>query len=187
MIYLQLFFSFFQVGLFSFGGGLASLPLIKEQVVRSHNWMTLSEFTDLITIAQMTPGPIAINSATFVGIRIAGIGGAIVATFGCVLPSLIIVSILAWIYFRFKNLGIMNGVLSGLRPAAVALISSAGLSILVLALWGEKGFSLHLQDLNLYSFLLFIIGLVILRIRKPSPILIMLGAGVIGGIINLLL
>lgn len=90
MIYLQLFWSFLQIGLFSFGGGYAAMPLIQGQVVTSHGWLTMSEFTDLITISQMTPGPIAVNSATFVGLKIAGIPGAVVATVGCILPSCII-------------------------------------------------------------------------------------------------
>ena len=97
MIYIQLFLSFIQVGMFSIGGGYAAMPLIQSQVVQGHGWLTMSEFTDLITIAEMTPGPIAVNSATFVGIRIAGVPGAMVATFGCILPSCIIVSILAMI------------------------------------------------------------------------------------------
>ena len=87
MIYLQLFWSFFQIGLFSFGGGYAALPLIQTQVVDLHHWLSMSEFMDLITISQMTPGPIAINSATFVGIQIAGPWGAVVSTLGCILPS----------------------------------------------------------------------------------------------------
>lgn len=85
MIYLQLFLSFLQVGMFSIGGGYAALPLIQSQVVNQYQWLTMGEFTDLITIAEMTPGPIAVNSATFVGIRIAGIPGALIATFGCIL------------------------------------------------------------------------------------------------------
>ena len=93
MIYLQLFLSFLQVGAFSFGGGYAAMPLIKQQVITAHHWLSVSEFTDLISISQMTPGPIAVNSATFVGIKIAGIPGAICATIGCVLPSCIIVGI----------------------------------------------------------------------------------------------
>ena len=80
------FFSFLQVGMFSFGGGYAAMPLIQGQVVTGHHWLSMSEFTDLITISQMTPGPIAVNSATFVGIKIAGIPGALAATFGCILP-----------------------------------------------------------------------------------------------------
>ena len=90
MIYLQLFLSFLQIGLFSFGGGYAAMPLIQGQVVTLHGWLSMSEFTDLITISQMTPGPIAVNSATFVGMKIAGIPGAVVATAGCILPSCII-------------------------------------------------------------------------------------------------
>ena len=90
MIYFQLFLSFFQIGLFSFGGGYAAMPLIQGQVVQGHGWLSMSEFTDLITISQMTPGPIAVNSATFVGIKIAGIPGALAATFGCILPSCIL-------------------------------------------------------------------------------------------------
>ena len=100
MIYLQLFLSFLQIGLFSFGGGYAAMPLIQGQVVTLHGWLTMSEFTDLITISQMTPGPIAVNSATFVGLKIAGIPGAVVATAGCILPSCIMVTILARLYLK---------------------------------------------------------------------------------------
>lgn len=95
MIYLELFLSFLQIGLFSFGGGYAAMPLIQGQVVNGHHWLSMTEFTDLITISQMTPGPIAVNSATFVGIRIAGIPGALVATLGCILPSCLIVTLIA--------------------------------------------------------------------------------------------
>ena len=87
MIYLQLFLSFLQIGALSFGGGYAAMPLIQEQVVTLHGWLSMNSFTDLITIAEMTPGPIAVNSASFVGMQIAGTPGAIVATFGCILPS----------------------------------------------------------------------------------------------------
>ena len=101
MIYFQLFWSFIQVGLFSIGGGYAAIPLIQNQVVEIHPWLTMNEFTDLITIAEMTPGPIAVNSATFVGIRIAGLSGAVIATIGCILPSCFIVSFLAFIYYHY--------------------------------------------------------------------------------------
>lgn len=103
MIYLQLFFSFLQVGLFSFGGGYAAMPLIQEQIVTKHGWLTMVEFTDLISISQMTPGPIAVNSATFVGNKIAGITGALVATAGCIFPSCIIVMSIAYIYLKNQN------------------------------------------------------------------------------------
>ncbi len=186
MIILELFLSFFQVGLFSFGGGYAALPLIQEQVIENNHWMSITEFTDMLTISQMTPGPIAINLATFVGIRLAGIPGAIVATIGCILPSCIIVSLLAFIYFKFKNLKIMQGILSGLRPAVVALIASAGLSIIILAFWGEKGFSTDINAVNFISVFLFSASLFIIRKYKKNPMLVMLSSGVIGGIMYLI-
>ena len=133
---LMLFWSFLQVGLFSFGGGMASLPLVQEQVVDAHAWLTLSEFSDLVTIAEMTPGPLAVNAATFVGIRIAGIPGALVATFGCVLPACVLVTLLAWVYKRYKKMTLVQGILDGLRPAVVALIAAAGLSMLGTAVSG---------------------------------------------------
>lgn len=135
MIYLQLFLSFLQVGMFSIGGGYAAIPLIRDQIVTSHAWLTMNEFTDLITIAEMTPGPIAVNSATFVGIRIAGPLGAVIATLGCITPSLLIVSLLAYIYYRYKNVSALQSVLASLRPAVVALIAGAGLSILKLVVF----------------------------------------------------
>ena len=119
MLYLQLFWSFFQIGLFSIGGGYAAMPLIQNQVVDLHHWLTLSEFTDLITISQMTPGPIAINSATFVGIRIGGVGGALVSTLGCILPSLIIVMTLAYFYTKYKNIAVIQPAPGGGRPYRV--------------------------------------------------------------------
>ena len=107
-VLLELFWSFFQIGLFSVGGGYAAMPLIQHQVVDLHGWMTMQEFIDIITISQMTPGPIAINSATFVGIQIAGLPGAIIATLGCVFPSCVIVLTLAWVYFRYRNLSVVQ-------------------------------------------------------------------------------
>ena len=142
MIYLQLFWSFFQIGLFSFGGGYAAMPLIQEQVVTSHGWMSMAEFTDLITISQMTPGPIAINSATFVGMKIAGMPGAAVATAGCILPSCVIVTLLARLYLKYRSMSMMQGILNSLRPAVVAMVASAGISILITAFYiGQPSFS----------------------------------------------
>lgn len=186
MIYLKLLISFFQVGLFSIGGGYAALPLIQEQVVNKNHWLSMSEFTDLITISQMTPGPIAINSATFVGNQVAGIGGSVVATLGCVLPSFIIVLTLAYIYYKYKDITIVQGILGGLRPAVVALIASAGISIIVNAFWGEQGFSTRLADLNYVAIGLFAVSLVVLRKFKPNPALIMLGCGIVGMVVYLL-
>ena len=129
MIYLQLFISFLQIGMFSFGGGYAAMPLIQGQVVTLHHWLSMEEFTDLITISQMTPGPIAVNSATFVGIKIAGIPGAAVATLGCILPSCVIVTLLAKLYLKYRNMGMLQGILGSLRPAVVAMIAVSVLKL----------------------------------------------------------
>lgn len=184
MIYLQLFLSFLQVGMFSIGGGYAAMPLIQSQVVKTHGWLTMSEFTDLITIAEMTPGPIAVNSATFVGIRIAGIPGAVIATFGCILPSCVIVSLLAYIYYRYKEVSVLQSVLASLRPAVVALIASAGLSILGIVMFNGHG--LQMGSLDWIGTGLFLAAFLILRRFKWNPILVMSLCGAAGMCLNLL-
>lgn len=171
MLYIQLFVSFLQIGLFSIGGGYAAMPLIQHQVVELHSWLTIKEFTDLVTIAEMTPGPIAVNSATFVGIRIGGIAGALVATFGCIFPSCILVSVLAFIYNRYRSLPLLQSVLECLRPAVVALIAGAGLTILRLVSFGEG--QIALQNLQWIGISLFGFALLLLRKFKMNPILTM--------------
>ncbi len=180
MIYLELLWSFIQIGLFSIGGGYAAMPLIQHQVVDVHPWLTMTQFADIMTIAEMTPGPIAINSATFVGIRVGGLPGAIVATLGCVLPSCVIVMLLAYIYYRFRGLTMVQGVLAGLRPAVVAMIASAGLSLMILSFWGQRSLPADLSGISWISVLIFGSGLLILRKWKVNPIYVMAGAGVLG-------
>lgn len=119
----------------------------------------------------MTPGPIAVNASTFVGIRTHGILGAVVATLGCILPACIIVSLLAWLYFKYEKLPYLQGILSGIRPVIIALIATAGVSIFKLAVF-EKGF-------NIIGLLLIIIGVFLLKKYRLSPIKIMLGSGFI--------
>lgn len=183
MIYLQLFLSFLQIGLFSIGGGYAAMPLIQSQVVEKHGWITMSEYTDLITIAEMTPGPIAVNSATFVGNRIAGIPGSIVATFGCIFPACVICSLLFFIYYRYKNISLFQSILGSLRPVIVALIASAGLNILLLVVTGSSEISTEIFDIkniNYIETILFIAAFTALRKLKCSPIPVMVLCGFAG-------
>lgn len=186
MICLELFWSFFQIGLFSIGGGYAAMPLIQHQVVELHRWLTMTQFADIMTIAEMTPGPIAINSATFVGIQVAGLPGAIIATLGCVFPSCVIVMLLAYVYNRFRGLKLVQGVLAGLRPAVVAMIASAGLSLLILAVYGQHTVPDNLLAVDLPALLLFLAGLLLLRKWKINPLYIMAGSGLAGVILELL-
>ena len=178
-LYLQLFISFLQIGALSFGGGYAAMPLIQQQVVTLHGWLSLSEFTDLITICQMTPGPIAINSATWVGTRVGGFWGALCATTGCVLPSCLLVSLLAWAYLKYGHLSIIQDVLSSLRPAVIAMIASAGFSILISILWpqGLSSLAALAQNVNLRGFLIFLGALVLLIRLRMNPILVMVLSG----------
>lgn len=178
MIYLELFLSFLQIGLFSFGGGYAAMPLIQRQVVDAHGWLSMREFTDLITISQMTPGPVAINSATFVGIKIAGVPGALVATAGCILPSCIIVTVIARLYLRYRSMNMLQGVLNSLRPAVVAMIASAGISVLVSAFWGNDAV-ISLAGTNWSLVCIFLVSLILLQKFKWNPIVVMMLAGVL--------
>lgn len=177
MLFFQLFLSFLQVGLFSVGGGYAAIPLIERQIVGHYAWITVQEFSDLVTIAEMTPGPIAINAAAFVGFRIAGVPGVLIATLGCITPSLLIVSALYTIYNRYKSVSAFQNVLGCLRPAVVALIASAGLTILLQAIF--QGQAPALTHLSYVKLLLFAGAFLLLRKTKGSPILIMLGCGLI--------
>lgn len=187
MIYLELFWSFLQIGLFSIGGGYAAMPLIQNQVVDIHSWLTMTQFGDIITIAEMTPGPIAINSATFVGTQVAGLPGAIVSTLGCVFPSFIIVLTLAFIYYRFRGLDVIQGVLSGLRPAVIAMIASAGISLLIMAVYGQRSIPDNLAAFDVVAVIIFLLGFFTLRKWKCNPIYVMLGSGVVGLILYTLI
>ena len=179
-IIFTLFISFLQIGSFSIGGGYAIIPLIQEQVVNSYNWLTLQEYTDIITISQMTPGPLVVNTASFVGIRIAGIPGAIVATLGSILSGFII-SILLYNFFKkYKNIDSISNILKGLRSSSVGLIASAASTIILIAFLGAPSFNIKDISINITAIIVFTISLFLLRKYKLNPILIMCLTGVVG-------
>ena len=180
MVLLKLFFAFMQVGLFSIGGGYAAIPIIQSSVVDSFGWLTMDEFTDLITIAEMTPGPIAVNSATFVGNRVGGLLGSIVATLGCIVPAIIIVSLFAWVYSRYKTVSFMKTVMAFLRPVVVALITSSGLSILANAV-------LPASSIEVLAGILFLGAFVLIRLSKVNPIAVMFSSGILYAFITLII
>ena len=177
MIYLQLFLSFLQIGVLSFGGGYAAMPLIEAQIVTMHGWLDLTEFANLVTIAEMTPGPIAVNAATFVGTKIAGVPGALVATFGCILPACVLVTLIAKLYLKYRNLSVLQSVLGSLRPAVVAMIASAGVTILMSAFWGGR--TVVLASTNFLMAGIFALCFLLLRKTKLNPIAVMVLAGVL--------
>lgn len=183
MLYLELIWVFFQIGILSFGGGYAVLPMIEQMVVQERGWMSAQQYIDVLTISEMTPGPIAINAATFVGNQLLGLGGGVAATLGVVLPSLIIVLILAYVYFKYRELEIVSGVVAGMRPAVVALIASAGLTIVLTAFFGVTDFPVQLSQLNIVSVIIFGLSLFALRKFKMDPIKIIVLSGLTGLIV----
>jgi chromate transporter len=184
MLYIELFLVYFQIGLFAFGGGYAAMPLIQNLVVEGKGWLSMAEYADLTTIAEMTPGPIAVNSATFVGQKMAGLPGAIVCTLGCILPSLIIVLTLAYFYTKYRSLKTVKTVLGELRPAVVAMIAGAGLTILLLALFGTGTLS-EISSIRWIELCLFAVSLFLLRKFKANPIMIIFGTAVAGTLMYL--
>lgn len=179
MLYVLLFWEFCKVGLFCVGGGYASMPLIQHCVVDTYHWLSMSEFVDIFTISQMTPGPIGINAATFVGTKIAGLGGALCATVGFVTPSFFIGLALARIFLKYGDIGPIRGILNGLRPAVVALICAASISFIWLALWNAESVPHDFADFSGSALLILVAALVAVR-RKIGVIKVLIGSGVLG-------
>lgn len=173
---LNLFFIFFKIGLFSIGGGYAIIPLIQEQVVNNYHWITINTFTDIITISQMTPGPLAVNTSTFVGIQLAGIKGAIIATIGCILAGAIISVILYKLFIKYHKLEVISKILNTLKATSVGLIMSAAATILMLSFYEH-----HI--INYAGIIIFLISLFWLQKKKPNPIVLMIITGFIGFLI----
>lgn len=148
MLYLQLFYTFFKIGLFGFGGGYAMLSMIQGEVVTRYGWLTSQEFTDIVAISQMTPGPIGINSATYVGFTATGsVWGSIIATLAVVLPSFILMLAISKFFLKYQKHPVVEAVFSGLRPAVVGLLASAAL-----VLMNAENFSSPKEDM--YSFII---------------------------------
>lgn len=184
MIYLRLFLSFCYIGSLAFGGGYAVLPLISQQCVEHNAWLSMAEFSDLLTISQITPGPIAINSATFVGMKVAGPVGAAVASTGFMLPPFLIVTALYLVFKRYGRLTIMQNILSGLKPGVVALIAIAAMDVFTEALWGQKVISF--ATLDIFSAALALLAFFVLRKWKPGIIVTILVCGAVGVLRELL-
>ena len=170
MILLDLFLTFFKIGAFTFGGGYAMLPLIQEEVV-AHAWLTETDIINFIAVSESSPGPFAINIATYIGSEMAGIIGAICATLGVVLPSLIIIILVAKFFEKFKTNKIVKGCMTGLKPAVVGLIGASVLSI-GKTVFVENGF-------NFVSLILFL-SMSVLAFKKVHPIIIILISAIVG-------
>ncbi len=190
MIYLELFLTFFRIGLFTFGGGYAMLPLIQDAVIEN-GWLSEEAVVNFIAVSESTPGPFAINIATYVGIETGGFLGAVCSTLGVVLPSFIVILIVARVYKKFQESKTVNGCMTGLRPAVIGLIAAAVITIGTTVFF-PNGYAL--ADLNFYnmavSLAIAVLGTFLIFKIKIHPILLIvisaalgIGAGFIGELI----
>lgn len=177
MIYLELFWTFFLVGAFTFGGGYAMLPLIQIEVVKK-GWLENEAVVNFVAVSESTPGPFAVNMATYIGSEMGGVLGAACATFGVVMPSFIIILIVAKCYDRFKKSKLVKGAMSGLKPAVIGMIGTAVLSV---------GKTVFVQSGLLVSGAIFA-AMAVLAFKKVHPIVIILisaGLGILAGILGI--
>ena len=172
---IRLFISFIKIGLFSFGGGYAMIPLIQQEIV-NQGWLTTEELISIISIAEMTPGPFAINSATYIGIIQNGILGAVISTVAVVLPSFAVVMALSTIFARYREHRLLSGLLHGIRPVVVALIASAALLIAKTALVAD-------DVVEIRSIIILVLSFFAVKRFKVHPILVILGAALLGVLI----
>lgn len=179
---LDLLWTFFKIGLFGFGGGYAMIPLI-QKAITEHAWLSAQEFADIVAVSQMTPGPIGVNAATFIGMRTASLAGAIVATVGLALPSLIIVSIVAHMVRRFQESSLLQATLRGIRPAAIGLIGSAVMFFGSIAFIGIRDLdmekSVFLDFRGVIIFLCILIGTKRGRIHPIAAVLLSASLGIL--------
>ncbi|MBQ5701171.1 MAG: chromate transporter [Alistipes sp.] len=176
MIYLQLFLSYLKIGFFGFGGGYAMLSLIQNEIVEQQGWITASQFADIVAVSQMTPGPIAINSATYIGYTVGGFWGSVVATFAVCLPALTVMLALTKFFLKLKDNQIVTGVLKGMRPVVVGMIAAAALLLISPA---------HKEDASFidgWSWAIFALTL-FASYKKINPILLIVISGIVGVII----
>ena len=176
MIYLQLFLSYLKIGFFGFGGGYAMLSLIQNEIVEQRGWLTMSQFADIVAVSQITPGPIAINSATYIGYTIAGFGGSVVATFAVCLPSLTLMLLLTRFFLRHRENRYIQTVVKAVTPIVVGMIASAAL-LMMFPLSGRNE-----NFVDVWSWLLF--GAVLYgSYRKINPILMIVLSAFVGVVI----
>ncbi len=174
MLYFKLFSVFFKIGLFSFGGGLSMLPLIEKELERNH-WMSPSEFLDVVSLSQMTPGPIAINSATYIGLKVGGIPGALAATLGTSLPSIIIILLLSSLIISLKENNYKKAFFFSIRPVTTALILYSGVIISRSTFWTQET-----QRINLKSIAFTMSAYFILSKYKLNPTVLIFFSAVLG-------
>jgi chromate transporter len=171
-IIIKLFLTFAKIGTFSIGGGYAMLPFIQKEVIERNHWMSMQEFSDILAISQMTPGPVAINSATYIGYTRAGVLGSIAATLGVVLPSFIMILIIASFFIKLYEKRSVKAVFKGIRPGVLGLLAAAAYTVTLTSVPSIKG--------DIRGAAIFLLSFGVLFIKKVDPILVIIGAAILG-------
>lgn len=179
-MYLSLFLTFLKIGAFTFGGGYAMIPLIQQEVI-NHGWLDTEELIDFIAISESTPGPLAVNVSTFVGMQTGGILGALCATLGVVLPSFVIILIVAKVFEKFQRSKIVNGAMIGLKGSVVGLIGAA-LITTGISVFGNAVKAVNVKEI--VAALVMLAGLAFGIKKKVSPIILILASAVVGIIVK---
>lgn len=186
MIYLQLFFEFFKTGLFAVGGGMATLPFLYDMADKT-GWFTSGQLADMIAVSESTPGPIGVNMATYVGYTTAGIGGAIIATLGLVIPSIIIIIIISYFLKSFRENKYVDAAFYGLRPASTGLIAAAGMTVVTITLLQMDLFKSNGKILDLFNWKSLILAIIIYLLsnnikqtKKLHPVFFIAGSAIVG-------
>ena len=174
---LDIFLSFIKIGLFAFGGAYAVLPLIEEQMVTNTKWMSFEEFSDLVAIDELTPGPIIINSSTFIGMKLGGIPGAIVATLSCIVPGCILALVLIKLYRKYKEIPMISEAIRILKCMSVALIFSVLIKMFLNTVFIEGDYSVN--SINYLSIILIVASFYVFKKFKTNPLIVMIVCGII--------
>ena len=188
MVYLQLFFEFFKTGLFAIGGGLATLPFLKQIALR-HTWYSVSQLTDMIAVSESTPGPIGINMSTYAGFHAAGVPGAMISTLSLVLPSYLIILIVSHFMEKFKDSPLVNHVFYGIRPATAGLIAGAMFEVFLMSLFDISAFQTSGSVMDLIRILPIVVYLAallcVIKLPKIHPIVFIIIGAVLGIVLEL--
>ena len=178
---LKIFLSFLKIGTLAFGGAYAAIPLVEKEVVLVQGWMNYEEFTNLVAIDELTPGPIIVNAASFIGMKVAGVKGAIIATLGSIIPALVIALTLIIIYKRYSKLSWLQTIINSLKCMAFALIFSTFIKMTANSLFGT-----NFDGFNIIGLFMICVSFYFINRKKTSPILVMLACGLINVIISLI-
>ncbi len=182
ILVIQVFLAFVRIGFMVFGGAYAAIPIVEHEVVVSQGWMSYAEFMDLLALDEITPGPILINSATFVGMRVAGIPGAIAATLGCIAAPVIVALVLLYIFRRYKNTPLVQSIMTSLKCMAVALIASTMIKLGVAAIAPEAP-TIELLY-SVYVCAVIALAFYLMHVKKLGPLPVMLGCGLLNLLVS---